>query len=308
MKKTYTIYCGSSGHGPETHKKLAISLGKKTALNNIDICYGGMNAGLMYLTAESCLRSGGTVIGVIPKKLKDSERIHTGLTKMIMVDDLWQRKQKMYHLGDAFIALPGGYGTLDEALEILYWGAMGLSNKPLLFLNAGNYWSNIINMLKNKTQNIPHAKFNFCDFMLTADNVDEAFEKLDKWQIPDGTKHQNIPDLPHFEEEIINSNDTPLIILENSIDNIYKLSTALTLKQLGAHKRPIGILNSKNQYQDFIDWAKTAQKQTYITKDCLKLFTHAQNISKLQEKVKDNKYISIDLQNEKWGEKPKFND
>src|SRR6056297_554740 len=143
-----TVYLGSSGRCRPTFKQTATRLGHLIGKHKKHLIYGGMDAGLMGIVASNALESGAHVTGILPKKLKDSERIHPNLSETILVPDLWERKLKMFNRADAIIVLPGGFGTIDEALEALYWAHLGAHVKPVIFVNTENYWDDFLNYLK----------------------------------------------------------------------------------------------------------------------------------------------------------------
>ena len=118
----------------------AIALGKLLAQNEITLVYGGGHVGLMGILADSVLQNNGKVIGVIPKALFEKELAHLEITELLVVDSMHERKQKMADLSDAFIALPGGIGTLEELMEILTWTQLGFQQKPCAILNVANYY------------------------------------------------------------------------------------------------------------------------------------------------------------------------
>ncbi|CAB4827465.1 unannotated protein [freshwater metagenome] len=133
------VYCGSS-KGPETFQRLAVELGAEMASRGIGLVYGGGDVGLMGIIADAVLAGGGEVIGVIPEAMIPLEVAHRGLNELIVVDSMHARKFKMAELSDAFIALPGGFGTLDEIFEILSWNQLGYLRKPAIFLDVEGFW------------------------------------------------------------------------------------------------------------------------------------------------------------------------
>jgi len=143
-----TVYLGSSGTARPVFREAAMQLGALIADSGKHLVYGGMDAGLMGLVAADALAHGGEVTGIIPTKIKDSERILKNLTETILVDELSERKALMFQKADAVLALPGGFGTLDESLEVLYWGNLGLHNKPLVLINIEGYWDGLITYLR----------------------------------------------------------------------------------------------------------------------------------------------------------------
>ena len=134
------VYCGSStGHDPR-HEATAVALGRMMARENITLVYGGGRVGLMGIVADAALAAGGKVIGVIPTLLKTAELAHTGLSELIAVETMHDRKRRMFEIADAFAILPGGLGTLDEAFEIITWRQLGLHDKPILLIDRDGYW------------------------------------------------------------------------------------------------------------------------------------------------------------------------
>ena len=143
--KSLCIFCGAHGGNNPVYKKSAIRLAKLMAENDIALVYGGGRVGLMGVLADTIIESGGYVEGVIPQGLADQEVAHSGLNKLHVVDTMHQRKELMYKLAESFVALPGGFGTLDEFFEILTWSQLGLHNKPIGFLNVNGYFNHLIN-------------------------------------------------------------------------------------------------------------------------------------------------------------------
>ena len=126
---------------------MARELGTAMARAGFRLVYGGAHVGLMGALADAVLSAGGEAIGIIPQYLADREVAHTGLTELHIVDTMHQRKHMMAELADAFVALPGGYGTLDELCEILGWAQLGLHSKPVILLDIEDYWQPLFAML-----------------------------------------------------------------------------------------------------------------------------------------------------------------
>lgn len=141
------IFCGSSYGNHPSYREAARMLGVKLAEREIGVVYGGAQVGLMGCLADGALQAGGEVIGVIPTFLKTVEIAHAGLTELIEVENMHQRKTKMHELSDGIIALPGGFGTLEEFFEMLTWAQLGLHNKPLAILNVNGFYDGLINMI-----------------------------------------------------------------------------------------------------------------------------------------------------------------
>lgn len=293
--ETLTVYLGSSGHARPVFKNSATALGKIIGEQGYKLVYGGMDAGLMGLVAAAALNAGAHVTGIIPRKLKDSERILTKLSDTIMVEDLWDRKKRMFRMADAIITLPGGFGTADEALEVLYWAKLGLHNKPLVLVNIENYWDDMITYLKTLPDFDPR-------FLIVVDTVEDVIPALKKYTAPPAPLEE--PDhYPHFEDEIARDTKEPIMIDIPTVENSYYAVCAMGLKQLHKHKRAIGLLNQDGEFDSFLAWLKTAAKETFITQHCLELFTTGTEETALREALKNQEYVEIDLHNAKWGEK-----
>lgn len=141
------VYCGSAdGTNPE-YKAEAAALGTALATAGLDLVYGGANVGLMGAVADAALAGGSEVIGVLPEVLAGREIAHTGLTRLETVGTMHQRKARMVALADAFLVLPGGYGTLDELLEIVTWSQLRIHNKPCILINTAGYWNGLLAFL-----------------------------------------------------------------------------------------------------------------------------------------------------------------
>lgn len=258
------------------------------------LVYGGMDAGLMGRLASKALAAGGFVSGVIPQNLKDSERILPGLSETHLVPTLWERKKIMFTAADAVIALPGGFGTADEALEMLYWGYLGLHNKPLVLVNIEGYWRAMIAYLQGLPDYDPR-------FLMVVDNVGDVMPALESYkpvEPPPAQVH-----FLHFEDEILRKTEEPIVIDTANIQNSYYAVCALGLKQLGKHTRPIGFLNAGRQFDDLLAWFQDAHAEHFITDKCLQLFTFADSRVELTKLLSDQISPHIDLHGEKWGER-----
>ncbi|MCP5467720.1 MAG: TIGR00730 family Rossman fold protein [Deltaproteobacteria bacterium] len=141
------IFCGSRSGLDKKYIKIAIEMGHLLAKNNIKLVYGGTTIGLMGQLADAALEHEGKVEGVIPQLLFPKEAPHPKITKLHITHSMHARKQKMYDLSDAFIALPGGLGTLDELFEILTWSQIKIHQKPIGMLNVDGYFDGIIQFL-----------------------------------------------------------------------------------------------------------------------------------------------------------------
>ncbi len=139
--KSVCVYCGTSNHAAQNYKDAARDLGKLLAENKVRLVYGGGQVGLMGIVANGVMDSGGHVTGFIPQYLHEYEVGHSGITELFIVDSMHERKRLMFEHSDAFVILPGGFGTLDEVFEILTWKQLRLHNKPIVFVDVDDYWS-----------------------------------------------------------------------------------------------------------------------------------------------------------------------
>lgn len=144
MNKKLCLFCGSQSGNKPVYEKVSEELGSYLARISVGLVYGGASIGLMGRAAQACLDQGGEVIGVIPKKIVDLEVGKQDITKLHLVDNMHHRKQLMYDLSDAFLALPGGFGTLDELCEILTWKQLSYHSKPIGLLNINGYFDHLI--------------------------------------------------------------------------------------------------------------------------------------------------------------------
>ena len=140
------VYCGSNAGNRPVYAERAAALGQRLAREGIAVVYGGGNVGLMGVVADAALEAGGEVIGVIPEQLVNWEVAHRGLTRLEVVADMHTRKMRMFDLSDAFIALPGGFGTLDEMFEMLTWRQLGLGDRPCAFLDVDGFYAPLMGM------------------------------------------------------------------------------------------------------------------------------------------------------------------
>ncbi len=143
------VYCGSSGRVDERYRTAATRLGGTLAKAGIELVYGGGRVGLMGLVADAALAAGGRVTGIIPSHLHDREVGHTGLSELQIVDNMHERKRRMFELSDAFAALPGGLGTLDETIEMITWKQLGLHDKPVVIIDVAGYWTPLIELIEH---------------------------------------------------------------------------------------------------------------------------------------------------------------
>ena len=181
--KTITVFCGSSTGKDAKLMEQATLLGKTLAKQKIQLVYGGSNVGLMTAVADGALSEGGTVIGVLPDFLRAKEVAHTGLTELIIVENMHDRKMKMNELCDGVIALPGGFGTLEELFEMLTWAQLGLHQKPIAILNTNGFYDALITLLNNMVENGFLKNVNK-EMLLVSSEIEELLDKMNKYKAP----------------------------------------------------------------------------------------------------------------------------
>lgn len=145
--RSVCVYCGSRIGGDPIHARTAFAFGELLARRGVDLVYGGGRVGIMGAVADGALAQGGRVIGVIPRGLVDRELAHPGASELVVVDSMHERKAEMERRSDAFVALPGGSGTLDELFEVWTWRQLGLHGKPVALLDVGGYWGPLVSCL-----------------------------------------------------------------------------------------------------------------------------------------------------------------
>ena len=181
--KRVCVFTGSNGGVRSEYPSAARALGLALAERGIGLVYGGARVGLMGVIADAVLSAGGQAIGVIPQALIDKEVAHHGLTELRVVNSMHERKAMMADLSDGFIAMPGGWGTLDEFFEILTWAQLGLHRKPAALLNVHGYYDRLLAY-------VDHAKAEgfirpqHAAMVLVAETPGALLEKMDAYQAP----------------------------------------------------------------------------------------------------------------------------
>lgn len=179
-----TVFCGSSsGFDPEFTED-AIALGRLLAKEKINLVYGGAKIGIMGSVAQATLDAGGTVTGIIPGFLSRKEVVHDGLTKLIIVNSMHERKLLMNHSCDAFITLPGGLGTMEELFEVLTWAQLGLHGKPVVLLNTHGYYNALIEFIHTSVQ-AGFLKPEYASLLITVRKVEDIFPAIHAWVSPE---------------------------------------------------------------------------------------------------------------------------
>ena len=181
--KYVCVFCGSSMGNRPAYKLAAQAMGETLARQGLGLVYGGGNVGLMGIVADATLAADGEVIGVIPEFLNAKEIAHTGLTKLHVVGSMHERKALMAELSDAFVALPGGYGTLEEFCEILTWSQLGLHQKPQGLLNVESYYEPLLRLFDQAVTE-QFLKPELRSLVLEASNPEDLLDLMANYQPP----------------------------------------------------------------------------------------------------------------------------
>ncbi len=181
--KNITVFCGAnSGANPEFattgHKVGSILAGRNTG-----IIYGGAKIGIMGAVADGALAHGGRVTGILPHFLSAREIAHDGLSELIVVDSMHERKLKMYAMSDGFLVLPGGFGTMDELFETLTWAQLGLHQKPIGILNTRHYYDDLIALVERMASEMI-LKDIYRSMMIVSDDIEELLDKMEHYKAP----------------------------------------------------------------------------------------------------------------------------
>lgn len=179
--KRICVFCGSSAGSRPEYRACAEELGAELARRNIGLVYGGGGGGLMGAIADSVLKGGGEAIGVIPEHLMAREIGHQQLTKLHVVGSMHERKALMADFSDAFIALPGGFGTLEEFFEVLTWSQLGLHVKPCGIVNVLNYYTPLLAMLDHAVEERLLKAQNRA-LVLSRETPTELLQALEEWR------------------------------------------------------------------------------------------------------------------------------
>ncbi|MCK5638864.1 MAG: TIGR00730 family Rossman fold protein [Flavobacteriaceae bacterium] len=188
--KRIAVFCGSSIGFKSIYAEEARKLGEYFAQNNISLVYGGGKIGLMGAIADTIIENKGEVIGVIPKLLRHEEVAHTQITRMIVTKKMSKRKVRISKLVDGYIALAGGFGTLDEIFEALTLGQLGIENKPIGILNTNAFFNHTLQQLDHMVSE-GFLKQNNRDMILVSENIEELIDKMKTYQAPKMSKVVN---------------------------------------------------------------------------------------------------------------------
>lgn len=181
--KYIAVFCGSSNGSEAIFSEKASLLGQTIANRGYGVVYGGAHVGLMGAVAEGALTQGGNVIGVIPQFLQKKELAHKGLTENYIVETMHERKAKMNDLSDAVIALPGGFGTMEELFEMLTWGQLSLHKKPIGLLNVDGFYDALVEMTEKMIEK-QFLKPEYRDMLIIDSDIDLLLNKMEAYVAP----------------------------------------------------------------------------------------------------------------------------
>jgi len=171
--KSVCVYCGSQDGADPSYREAARAFGRALGEAGITLVYGGGSTGLMGAVASGAIEAGGEVMGIIPQFLVDREKAHVGVTNLVVTNDMHERKWAMFEHSDAFVALPGGIGTLEELIEILTWAQLDRHDKPIVIANLNGFWNHLASMLAHmKAEGFLHSLDRFAPiFVEKADDI-----------------------------------------------------------------------------------------------------------------------------------------
>lgn len=182
--RSIAVFCGANQGRDPRYTQIAESLGRTLASRGLTLVYGGGSVGLMGKIADAALAAGGAVIGVIPQNLVDREVAHGGLTQRHVVSTMHERKALMAQLSDGFIALPGGFGTLDETCEILTWAQLGMHAKPVALLNHQGFYDAFLKFLDHAVAE-GFIRAHNRELLLAEPTVEAVLDRLQTYQAPE---------------------------------------------------------------------------------------------------------------------------
>ncbi|MFZ6687063.1 TIGR00730 family Rossman fold protein [Undibacterium sp. SXout11W] len=188
------VYCGASPGVTPDYAAAARQLAATLVKHELRLVYGGGNVGLMGMIADEVLKLGGQVTGVIPKALMDKEVGHTGLTELHIVNNMHERKALMAQLSDAFIAMPGGIGTLEELFEVMTWAQLGFHEKPIGLLNVNGFYDGLLQFLQH-TGEQGFLRANHLEILIHDNQTESLLQKLQTYKAVPTTKWVQSSDL-----------------------------------------------------------------------------------------------------------------
>src|SRR5713226_10469714 len=198
MLRSLAVFCGSSLGVASIYREAAREVGRLLGQRAIRLVYGGGHVGLMGVVADACLGEGGHVIGVIPQALADREVAHTGLTELRIVGSMHERKALMADLSDAFMSLPGGYGTWEEFFEVLTWSQLGIQRKACGVLNVNGYYDPLLEMA-DRALSEGFLRAVHRDLLLSDSDPERLLDRLSNYTVPppiggSAARHGEVPD------------------------------------------------------------------------------------------------------------------
>ncbi|MDH4047216.1 MAG: TIGR00730 family Rossman fold protein [Gammaproteobacteria bacterium] len=185
--KRLCVYCGSNTGNKPVYVDAARQLGTALVTNRVELVYGGGAKGLMGILADAVLGAGGKAIGVIPRALMDKEVGHKGLSELHIVESMHERKSMMVMLSDGFVAMPGGYGTLEEIIEVLTWGQLQFHSKPCGLLNVNGFFDDLLRYLDGATAS-GFVRPQHRAMLLVADRPSGLLHQFSQYVPPDAEK------------------------------------------------------------------------------------------------------------------------
>lgn len=188
--KRVVVFCGSSFGTDRIFEESAYRLGAALAQRKIGLVYGGASVGLMGAVANGVLDNKGEAIGVLPGFLQKKELAHKGLTELIIVETMHERKKKMDDLCDGVITLPGGFGTMEELFEMLTWAQLGLHKKPVALLNVDGFYNELLAIADTMVTK-GFLKQSNRDMLITSDNIEELLQRMEAYRAPETSKWIN---------------------------------------------------------------------------------------------------------------------
>jgi uncharacterized protein (TIGR00730 family) len=193
--KRVCLFCGSNVGLRAAYRQAAAQFGRALAARGVTLVYGGGSVGLMKVAAEAALEAGGSVIGVITEQLMVREVGHPGLTELVVLPTMHERKARMAALADAFVALPGGFGTFDEFCEMATWDQLGIHVKPLVMLNVEGYFDGFLAQIDRGVAD-GFLKPEHRAMVEIVSRVEDIFDALQRWQAPPVSKWLAPPPSP----------------------------------------------------------------------------------------------------------------
>ena len=181
--RSVCVFCGASPGASPVYQEAAVALGRHLAERGLTLVYGGGAVGLMGTVADAALAAGGEVIGIIPQSLQEAEIGHKGLSRLEVVDGMHARKARMAELSDAFIALPGGLGTLEELFEVWTWGQLGYHAKPLGLLDVNGFYEKLGGFLDHIVEE-GFVRPQHRAMLLLGQQPDELLDGMDRFESP----------------------------------------------------------------------------------------------------------------------------